>query len=769
MASAVVTEPHYLGNLAAPAAYDTSMPPSMMGNSLPSYMTSHGMQHQGISDQPSYGDNMASISNRTSRSSSLMQPGGMNENRRSLSSLEHLSSRTSFDNTADFPSIPPLQNNMHALSGYSMPPAVQSAGPMANTSYGYPTHQATGAEMGVNHSVTAAHGGNGMFARPSLSNGQLNWSGGYQPSHHGYAMFAGAVGGDNRVIKSEAGLLGGGLSGPTHNADGGVADGGVSVGLYSTPSAVSWSSEVDDGDIGDPLERNPGALISFCFPDASSQPAPDEVRLREVLTPDNNRHFFLLFNNFHGHWPIIHMPTFKPSTAYDGLLLTMIVVGAVYSDRIDIHTQRWLLDIAQHANRRASRICKGQSPGASSTLTSRSDLEEMQALTILHVAHTWHGSEAQRSYARQNLGHLVSIARANGLLQALPSAHPDFSCLHNPEESTIEEDLARWNWHAWIEQEKRARTMYLAYLINTALVLYFNLPPHIEWQQLNLPLPSDDAVWEARTEADCMAALGLNGPAAQRTLNKTGSKRRRQPFFNTSIRVLLHPTIDFELGSTNVYSKFILIHAVHVLIWTVQRQASAVAAAAQPDSDADSDDDSDASSSTARNDQPESEETEQDQSQSSGHTTPDTTAQHSPQFMQAVQTLNNATDKWKQAWDGDVETQYPTTGTPGGPQLPRRIGFCRDGIHFYWLAKLLLSLNRPDDAQISPEARFCLMLRMLKQVRTYVASASYTEGKDIGSVVDIQESYGVEDLTLDMKLLFAPLQQDDTEGTGSVL
>jgi hypothetical protein len=43
------------------------------------------------------------------------------------------------------------------------------------------------------------------------------------------------------------------------------------------------------------------------------------------------------------------------------------------------------------------------------------------------------------------------------------------------------------------------RIMHLVFLCSEALVLYFNYEPQLDPLEIKLPLPCDDAAWEANT------------------------------------------------------------------------------------------------------------------------------------------------------------------------------------------------------------------------------------------------------------------------------
>ena len=101
-----------------------------------------------------------------------------------------------------------------------------------------------------------------------------------------------------------------------------------------------------------------------------------------------------------------------------------------------------------------------------------------------------------------------------------------------------------------------------------------------------------------------------------------------------------------------------------------------------------------------------------------------------------------------------MDLQYP----PGQTQL-RRFGFCRDGVHFYYLARSFLRSQRPCDWTAAPDVRFTQSMGLLKRIKAFVMSDNQLKGQDIGSVSDIHEQYGVGDLTLDMKMLFRPFNE----------
>ena len=509
----------------------------------------------------------------------------------------------------------------------------------------------------------------------------------------------------------------------------------------------------------DALHIKAQQLISFCLADASGMPvgSDDENQiLRYWLTGENVEHFLGLYSNFQGHWPVIHMPTFQPMDTYDGLVLAMICIGAVYSDRIDLANARLLLSRAKTAIEKSAQVfafVRGSplDPDLLDQEGTSNGLEELQALVLLSTLSIWHGDPVQRQNARDGFRHFVELARHLRLLQPSGIGSSSYSQLHQPSNISEQVTPETWDWLAWVRQEKKVRLMYTIFLVDAALTLYFNCQPHFEPMEIKLPLPADDATWEALDSRDCAFALGLHGAAAQGA-NVTGSRRRKQPEFHVTMHALFHPTFEVLPQATNAFSKFILIHGLHLQIWTVQKQLSQDNAlygmnelgffgntSNTPISQYDWIGMSNLSARTSNS--------------NSGQATPtDSSGAQSPTLHQYLKATTAALVKWKKTWDVDLPLQYP-------PEA-KRIGFCRDGIPFYWLAHMILRQNRASDWQLLPDSRMMQIMTLLKQAKMYIASQNTMGGEESGSVADIDDQYGVADLTLDMKQLFTPLTPD---------
>lgn len=534
--------------------------------------------------------------------------------------------------------------------------------------------------------------------------------------------------------------------------------------LYSHPGA--FGSEYGDNDHGipgfpnwsldDPLQAKVENLIQFCFPNGTDTVHGDQAAeiVKACLTLDNVKHFAEHYTSYHGHWPILHMPTFKLTDAHNSLVMAIICIGAVYSPRTNVGQVRQMMDFVKSTVIRHSSIYNRTVNNQTEGLGSHHwDVDEMQALLMIQTMFLWHGEPHQREAARNELPTLVRIAKAMGLCQAVGPGHYAYSPLHagqNAQASQVHGN--NFDWYGWLEQEKRNRTLYLLFLTDAAMAMYFNTVPQFDPLEFRLMLPADDAAWDARDRQECADALGLNGPESQ-TRNLTGTRRPMQPGMREAMRTLLEPNTTFQPGATNAYSKFVLIHALIVRIIACQKILL------QPDGPFQGFGfpigGSGPATPLSQNDWLEQRAGNGPRSAgNSGHVTP--TDGFGPNLQnhaaqEEKKRLGHALHKWKSSWDQDISMQYP----PSQTQL-RRFGFSRDGVHFFYLGRSFLQSQRAADWTAPADARFKQVMALLKRIKGFVVGDNETKGHDIGSVGDIDDQYGLDTLTLDMKLLFKP-------------
>lgn len=472
----------------------------------------------------------------------------------------------------------------------------------------------------------------------------------------------------------------------------------------------------------DPLQEKCDRLLEFCFPGYT--PEDDTHALRSWITPDYLKHFVELYlSNFQNHFPTIHVPTFNIALCHSGLLMAVICTGAVYSDRgIRPDEIRKLIDFSYNAM--ITRLNEMNSVDGPSRPP---EVEDVHAMQLIYVLFTWHGNSQQRQLAKQKYHIVVDLARRAQLFQPLTSREigaESISYLHQVYPDTQHDTIKKtWNWASWIEQEKRNRCMYTVYLLDTAFVIYFNVPPTIRATDMRLPLPCDDAAWDARDATECANALGLG------TEHHPGTSTARQMEFVLALQMLITPGVSLPFCKTNAFSKFILIHAVNVQIWLYQKH----------------------------NQDPMAMVLDQWIRPLTKNPTVDPYMQ-SDAKERMYGNLVCALDTWKKAWDEDFSAQYPDPAS--------RVGFSRDGMPYYWVA--MRCIRHPLRSHLGffeegNDRNVNITVEMLRQAKAYILEVERNRGEPMqeGAVTRIDQHYGLEQLDYDMKLLFRPREENE--------
>ena len=708
----------------------------------------------GISSSPTVNGD---VSGRTSRANSIITPGTMSH-RNSLAGLGILGSNTpaseQMASTAGFQQgMPAFAMPNSTTSGQMQPNYAFSAPQMNGNVFNNQSQQMS--FLGQQSSRFDNSHENSPHINGDGSGNHVDWhrmfnQGGQDGFIGSQPANASSQGNNNVKIEQD--------TKSSFNVQDDMSNDSFLGSLYSHPGALgSEYGENDQGIFGipnwgldDPLQAKVDSLIQYCFPSGMDSMSGDQAvdLVRSCLTVENVKHFAEHYTSWHGHWPILHMPTFKLTEANNGLVLAIVCIGAIYSPRLDVSRTREMMEFVKTTIMRNcsiyNRVLNSQTAGLGTTSW---EVDEMQALIMLQCMFTWHGEPHQREAARNEWPTIVRIAKIMGLCQSAPPGHYTYSVLHSSQHNSSPQiNTNSWNWHRWLEQEKRNRAVYMLFVTDAALGMYFNSTPQLDPFEIRLMLPADDAAWDAKDSQSCASALGLLGPQAQGR-NMTGTRRARQPGMREAMRTLMDHSVNFQPSATNAYSKFVLIHALIVRIIACQKallQPDFInpgfnfgfngSAPATPLSQNDWLEQRSGSGSLSAN--------------SSGRVTPTDGVGQGVQnaAQQEKKRLGVALDRWKKAWDADMDLQYP----PGQTQL-RRFGFSRDGVHFFYLGRSFLQSQRAAEWTAPSDGRFTQVMSLLKRIKGFVLGDNETKGQEIGSVGDIDEQYGLDNLTLDSK------------------
>ncbi|RPA80644.1 hypothetical protein BJ508DRAFT_327182 [Ascobolus immersus RN42] len=490
-----------------------------------------------------------------------------------------------------------------------------------------------------------------------------------------------------------------------------------------------------------PLVESPASI--------SSTTTVDDEDLKQLITPERIRNFQSLFEtNFLSHFPLVHLPTFNITQCHEALAMAIICMGAVYSSDCQVDHVRQLMDKCLLYLDREGNAFLAQSPvvvdheGHAQVLSVRAT-ELVLGCILFHILLTWHGTNRHRDLSLKTFGKVVEMARHAHLFKLSDPSQPFFSPYHYVDLPAQGE----WNWRNWVLQEGRIRVMYAIHLLDMAYVIYFSKAPVIQSSELDITLPADDGPWGASTSEECMSRLGWG------ELSSDGLSCMKRPLkFKTAMHQLLDRSELFVPGTTNAYGKFILIHAIHVSIWLGQNKLALEAREASFHSALLS-----------------SEQLPSDR------WTPQVThhapvshlygvrrnsvsvpppSQNQQDYAEFAQRMNETLEKWRLAWDTDLSLEFPDPSS--------RIGFCRDGLPFYGLAKVFLKHGANPGWRCGKDDEQTMMKvqKLLKKVTELIR----TQGAAGGAVGQIDENYAVDELSFDMKMLF--IRYDAEDGAG---
>ncbi|KAF2094067.1 hypothetical protein NA57DRAFT_46823 [Rhizodiscina lignyota] len=256
------------------------------------------------------------------------------------------------------------------------------------------------------------------------------------------------------------------------------------------------------------------------------------VLTRGFLLPSRHtlsRYIATYFNGFHRHLPFLHLPTFSPGRWPVELILAVAAIGAQYSfdgnnaadlfmtSNAIIHERLRLRKIVhrtkplstrngaraerQQPNQTLPRFhySTGESPtdpiDRRHTVYQHESLQLAQTLLLLMAMATWGDPTAMFTEATDLQSTLANFVREEKLL----------------EPQTQNEET----WSQWVYFEGLKRTIGIIFCFFNFHTIVFNIPPPILNSELHTCLPSQEADWEAMTEASWRKSRRESRPEPQ--------------------------------------------------------------------------------------------------------------------------------------------------------------------------------------------------------------------------------------------------------------
>jgi hypothetical protein len=237
-----------------------------------------------------------------------------------------------------------------------------------------------------------------------------------------------------------------------------------------------------------------------------------------------------------------HLPTFSPSKISPEVLACIVAAGAVSTPDIPLRK----LGFALHE---ASRI--GQAKAFEADNSAIRDLQHLQNLLLELQIGMWSGISRKMEIAESFLQPLMTMLRRGGRFRR--STWKQISVPIDEQSKVLEKQ-----WQEWVHQESYLRLVYRAFELDRQSSMALLKPPLISYSEMQLPLPSPNILWQAKTaSAWRLAYLG----SAQDTANRPSAL---ETFLN------LDHLARYD-GASTTY-----LHVIWGMIWEY-RQMSALA------------------------------------------------------------------------------------------------------------------------------------------------------------------------------------------------
>lgn len=183
----------------------------------------------------------------------------------------------------------------------------------------------------------------------------------------------------------------------------------------------------------------------------------------------------------------------------------------------------------------------------------RSRIEAMQAAYLVCLYQNWEGSDqSKRRIRRHRFSTLVSRARDIGIHNA---RHLDYA------------ERALFDWKDFAVREELIRVVLWTFLLDTAFVIFNNLPPRMVIREMTTSLASCEAVFQAETANDCLHHL-----------SQTGATYQKADAFYRAIEVLCKDELDEkdrnQLADSGPLNLFAIASSLHPMLFQYQNNFS---------------------------------------------------------------------------------------------------------------------------------------------------------------------------------------------------
>ncbi|THV06709.1 hypothetical protein K435DRAFT_710917 [Dendrothele bispora CBS 962.96] len=292
-------------------------------------------------------------------------------------------------------------------------------------------------------------------------------------------------------------------------------------------SFVSTSTQLPDGQLG-------------------HVPSPGNYHVEGVPMDAERQHYLhLFFTAFLEQMPMVHAATFQLDRVPPMLLSVMQACGALY-----VKTRRASTFIM---NTMATSREILTAEFAKELDTSYDQLYLILAVVLTQTIGLFHQKSDLRASSTLYHGMLIMMIRRSHFIAKTASWTPDRSMHLSVKEK----------WHDWAMHEMSKRALLLSYLHDCCHCIYFAAPPSYQPREVDVYLPCENKLWNAKTADEWWSALQEESPYGDGHSRLIGQSLLGMIDLVYETRVLASPV------ALSPFAHFVLAHSILRHLFTI--------------------------------------------------------------------------------------------------------------------------------------------------------------------------------------------------------
>ncbi|KAK5172959.1 uncharacterized protein LTR77_003081 [Saxophila tyrrhenica] len=304
-------------------------------------------------------------------------------------------------------------------------------------------------------------------------------------------------------------------------------------------------------DSGHPLARQSKKIVGLIQEVTTLKPrnspvsfswSPDvEQECANFFSPSRlHLYLELYWSLWHPNVNYMHKSSFEAASAKSALVAAMAIIGACVSpDGSDKEQVKpWFTCVEEMVFQDDDFCYDAEDDCSPLTFPSDARIQSIQAAYMVCLFHNWEGAKVVRD---------IGIPHAR---------HPVYGEL----------PPAGFVWHDFVAREQLIRTFLWVFLLDTAFVIFNNLPPRMAIKEMKMGFCSSEAAFQATSRNACYKAITSSGAFAANLISsvvESMCKGSVGAYEQTSLA---------EIGPLNL---FVLTQALHSMIFQHQQTFAA--------------------------------------------------------------------------------------------------------------------------------------------------------------------------------------------------